>query len=132
MMMAPAVTLPPSYTLTPSRWAAESRPLRVEPPPLVLDMSGLSCGCDRRDLDRRVPLTMTPVAALVGLVLVGEAPDLGPLGVAHDAGQHGRGGQVGPRRQHLLAVDHEHGCEREVSLIGFERDALDVEALALG
>ena len=37
-MMAPACTIVPSNTLTPSRWAFESRPLRVEPPPLVLDI----------------------------------------------------------------------------------------------
>jgi hypothetical protein len=31
--------LVPSNTLTPKRCAWESRPLRVEPPPLVFDMS---------------------------------------------------------------------------------------------
>jgi hypothetical protein len=36
-MMAPALTAVPSKTFTPSRWAAESLPLRVEPPPLVFD-----------------------------------------------------------------------------------------------
>ena len=41
--MAPARTAVPSYTLTPRRWAAESRPFRVEPPPLVLDTYLASC-----------------------------------------------------------------------------------------
>src|ERR1022692_4843503 len=38
-MIEPAGTAVPSNTLTPRRWARESRPLRVEPPPLVLDIS---------------------------------------------------------------------------------------------
>ena len=33
------VDLLPPNTFTPRRWALESRPLRVEPPPLVLDMA---------------------------------------------------------------------------------------------
>ena len=37
-MMDPAETVVPSKTLTPRRCARESRPLRVEPPPLVLDI----------------------------------------------------------------------------------------------
>ena len=36
-MIAPAPTTVPSEAFTPSRWALESRPLRVDPPPLVLD-----------------------------------------------------------------------------------------------
>ena len=37
-MMAPAGTTWPSNSFTPRRWALESRPFRVEPPPLVFDM----------------------------------------------------------------------------------------------
>jgi hypothetical protein len=37
-MIDPAFTDVPSKTFTPSRWAAESRPFLVEPPPLVLDI----------------------------------------------------------------------------------------------
>ena len=36
-----AVTEVPSNSFTPRRWALESRPLRVEPPPFVLDMVNL-------------------------------------------------------------------------------------------
>src|SRR5215207_9846242 len=36
--IVPAVILVPSNSLTPRRWALESRPLRVEPPPLVFDI----------------------------------------------------------------------------------------------
>src|SRR5436190_4794624 len=77
-MMAPAVTTVPSYTFTPRRWALESRPLRVEPPPLVLDI-------DAHDLDDVVLLAVTPPATGAGLVLVREARDLGALGLADDA-----------------------------------------------
>ena len=38
-MIVPALMRVPSNTFTPRRWALESRPLRVEPPPLVLDMA---------------------------------------------------------------------------------------------
>ncbi len=41
-MMEPAVTAAPSKRFTPRRCAFESRPLRVDPPPLVLDISGSS------------------------------------------------------------------------------------------
>src|SRR5437588_11425790 len=56
--MAPARTAVPSKVLTPRRWAVESRPLRVEPPPLVLDMKPLLglAPADAGYLDRRVLL----------------------------------------------------------------------------
>src|SRR6185295_6614121 len=41
-MIVPALTLVPPNAFTPRRWALESRPLRVEPPPLVFDMAGPS------------------------------------------------------------------------------------------
>ena len=40
------------------------------------------------DLDGGVVLAVTPAATLVGLVLVGEAVDLGALGLAHDPRRH--------------------------------------------
>src|SRR3954468_16903878 len=109
-MMAPGCTAVPSNTFTPRRLAAESRPLRVEPPPLVLDMSS-SAPRDAGDLDHRVVLTMTPVPALVGLVLVGVPADLRALGLAHHASGHGRAGQIGRLGDDRLAVDEQHGRE---------------------
>jgi hypothetical protein len=38
MMMLPVFTAVPSKVFTPKRWALESRPFLVEPPPLVLDI----------------------------------------------------------------------------------------------
>src|SRR5438477_3075006 len=124
-MIAPASTSVPSNTFTPSRLAAESRPLRVEPPPLVFDMSGFflrargggrarRCGRargaaagDAGDLDRRVLLAMAPAPAAVGLVLVCEAPDLRAFFLAHHPGRHGGAGQVGWLGRDRLAVDQQ-------------------------
>jgi len=85
-MMLPAVTRPPSKTFTPRRCALESLPLRVEPPPLVLDMS--SAPLDSGYLDLGQVLAVTPPAALVALVLVVGCADLGALGIGQDAGRH--------------------------------------------
>src|SRR5436305_2444919 len=129
-MMAPASTSVPSKTFTPSRWAAESRPLRVEPPPLVLDMSAVALR-DSGDLDRRVLLAVAPVAAAVGLVLVGEAPDLRALLLAHDAGRHAGPGQIAGGRGDRFAIDQQDRREAQVTLLR-RRDALDRQPFALG
>ena len=52
----------PSYTFTPRRWALESRPFRVEPPPLVFDMCA-SALRDAGDLDGGVVLAVAPALA---------------------------------------------------------------------
>src|SRR5471032_3006917 len=103
-MMAAERTFVPSNTLTPRRWALESRPLRVEPPPLVLDMSGSPCPVrprsargrhrDGGDLHGGVVLTMSPPAAPTGFGLVGEATDLGSELLTHDPGRDHRSGQL--------------------------------------
>src|SRR3954453_4370704 len=98
-MIAPARTAVPSNTFTPRRLDWESRPFLVEPPPLVLDIvcaPGLWLApADAGDLDGGVVLAVTPPTALVGLVLVGEAGDLGALGLPHDGALHQGPGQVG-------------------------------------
>src|SRR3954462_3933855 len=99
-MMAPAVTIVPSYTFTPRRWALESRPLRVEPPPLVLDI-------DAHDLHDVVLLAVAPALRRVLLVLVGDTGDLRALGLADDAGGDSRALQLVRGGEHLLAVDHQ-------------------------
>src|SRR4051794_34842572 len=127
-MMAPGCTAVPSNTFTPRRLAAESRPLRVEPPPLVLDMSS-SAPRDAGDLDHGVVLPVTPVAALVRLVLVGEALDLGTLGLAHHPGRHGGAGQVGGLGDDGVAIDQQHGREGQLAVSG---QLLNLHAVALG
>src|SRR5262245_60683766 len=89
-MIVPAVIFVPSNSLTPRRWAFESRPLRVEPPPLVFDIAGSSALRDRDDLDDGVLLTMAVTTALVGALLVGEPVDLRALGGADDLARHRR------------------------------------------
>src|ERR1700733_11388728 len=74
-MIVPAVTVLPPKAFTPRRWALESRPLRVDPPPLVFDMSG-SALRDGGDLDDVVLLAMAIPTTMVGAPLVGEAVDL--------------------------------------------------------
>src|SRR3981189_914407 len=114
-MMVAACTEGPPKLVTPRRWAFESRPFRVEPPPLVLDMSSdsfcrRSAGRrDRGDLDGRVPLAMTPALRLVRLVLVGEAADLRPELLAHHLGGDRGAGQGLWRGQDSVAVDHQDG-----------------------
>src|SRR4051794_28061971 len=84
-MIVPAWILVPSNTFTPRRCAFESRPLRVEPPPLVFDMAGSSsAGGDRDDLDQGVLLTVAVATALIGALLVGEPVDLRALRGADD------------------------------------------------
>src|ERR1700749_4552510 len=97
-MIEPAVTAVPSKHFTPRRCALESRPLRVDPPPLVFDMvssSWESAGRrDGGDLQRGVVLAVTPPATLVGLVLVGHGVDLRALLLAHDLRRHRRARQL--------------------------------------
>src|SRR3954454_12735591 len=85
---------------------------------------------DAGDLDHRVVLTMTPVPALVGLVLVGEAADLRALGLAHHARRDGGPGQVGRLGDDRLTVDEQHRCEGHLTVGGAE--LLDLDAVALG
>src|SRR5581483_2302048 len=113
-MMEPAVTAVPSNSLTPRRCAVESRPLRVEPPPFVLDIADLSRLPGRRDggdLQRGVVLAVTPPAALVGLVLVGHGVDLRTLLLAHDLGRDGGALQLVRRGQHGVAIHQHDGLE---------------------
>src|SRR6202142_3409740 len=83
---------------------------------------------DPGDLDRRVLLTMTPVLALVRLVLVREALDLGALRLTHDPSGHRRGAQLGGGGEHAVAVDQHHGPQRDL----VAGEAFDVEPIALG
>src|SRR5437667_1655280 len=128
-MMAPAVTIVPSYTFTPSRWACESRPLRVEPPPLVLDIG--SALRDSGDFHHVVALAVPPPAAGAGLVLVGEAGDLGALGLADHPPGDARLGQLVGGGQHGVAIDHQHGGQRHLVPHGHAQ-VLDLNPFALG
>src|SRR3954454_21431602 len=127
-MMVPGCTTPPSYTFTPRRLETESRPFRVEPPPLVFDMSRSCAGGpgDPGDLDGRVLLAVSPPLALVRLVLVGEATDLGALDVAHDARLDRRAGEIAGLGHDPLAVDEQNRRERHLVLALGSAQALDL------
>src|SRR5580658_10009600 len=99
--MEPAVTVVPSNSLTPRRCARESRPFRVDPPPLVfdmmcsLDLAPSAGGRDGGYLKRGVVLPVAPTTTLVRLVLVGHGVDFRTLFLAHHLGRDRGTGQLG-------------------------------------
>src|ERR1700751_1484688 len=122
--ISPALTTWPPNRLTPSRCAAESRPLRELEAPFLCAMSMVSAqyclfladgsSRDPGDLQDRQLLTMTLTLVVAGLVLELVDTDLGALGVLdhlaghRDLGQRrgirGDGGTVndqGDRQRHL-------------------------------
>ena len=74
-------------------------------------------------------LAVAPPTTLVALVLVGEAPDLAPLGVSHDAGRHARTNEGLRGSQHIIAVHHHHGGQLDVGVHGSQ--SLDEDPLSL-
>src|SRR5260370_29615677 len=125
-----ALTVSPPNVFPPRRWALESRPLRVDPPPLVLDIE--SAFVDPGDLDHRIALAMTPATLAAGLVLVRQPDDLGSLGFADHAGRHRRPRQLGRLGDHGGIVDEEDWREGQVVSPGRDPKALHLQALALG
>src|ERR1039458_4698258 len=90
-MISPAPTTWPPNRLTPSRWALESRPFRLEDAPFLCAISALLpragpglTAADAGDLHLRVLLPVTHPAAVAGLVLVVDHIDLGAAGSAED------------------------------------------------
>src|ERR1700691_5251091 len=110
-MIEPALTASPSEALTPRRCALESRPFLVEPPPLVLDISLLVGGRDRRDLDRRVVLTVTPATAASRLGLVVVRVDLWARRAPAAPPRNRRAVQLSRSGGDVLAVHEEHRGE---------------------
>src|SRR6478672_7240330 len=55
-MIAPAVTVWPANTFTPSRWACESRPFFEEPRPFLCAIAGVLLGLRGARLSRRLRL----------------------------------------------------------------------------
>src|SRR6266567_5753427 len=90
-MISPALTTCPPNRLTPSRWAFESRPFRLDEAPflcaMVLPLPRLSKLARRRntgDLDLGVRLAVTHAPLVPGLVPVVHDVDLGALDRAED------------------------------------------------
>src|ERR1700722_8586256 len=125
-MIEPALTASPSEALTPRRCALESRPFLVEPPPLVVDISLLVGGRDRRDLDRRVVLTVTPATAASRLGLVVVRVDLRSGGRADDPPRNCRAVELSRSGGDVLAVYEEHRGEVDLFAdLGLQKLDLD-------
>src|SRR5215216_1653862 len=149
--IVPAVTSWPPWRLTPSRLAAESRPLRLEDAPFLCAISafllllvlllllGLAARpgraparaeVDRLDLEPGQGLAVAEGAALAGLVLVGEDADLpAPVLVDHTGRDLGLG-QVGSGRGHVaVVVDDQQRFQLEAGAV-VVAEALDVDEVA--
>ena len=119
----------PSNTFTPSRCAFESRPLRVEPPPLVFDMR--SAFRDAGDFNHRILLAVSETTTLVGTTLVCEAIDLWACSLTDDGCGNSCLSQFGWRGKDGCAVDEKHCGElHHGALLGAKK--LDLDLLALG
>src|SRR5215218_3515828 len=137
--IVPAVTSWPPWRLTPSRLAAESRPLRLEDAPFLCAISaflfllvlllGLLGGAgpgrplaaaevDVLDLEPGQGLAVAEGAALAGLVLVGEDADLGAPVVVDHAGRDLGLGQVGGGRGDVaVVVDDQQRLQLEAGTV---------------
>src|SRR5829696_2961399 len=145
--IVPAVTSWPPWRLTPSRLAAESRPLRLEDAPFLCAISAflfllvlllllglaaragraLSAEVDRLDLEPGQGLAVAHGAFLAGLVLVGEDADLlAPVLVDH-TGRDLDLGQVLGRGGHLaVVVDDQQRLQLEAGAV-VAAELLDVD-----
>src|SRR5512133_828436 len=149
--IVPAVTSWPPWRLTPSRLAAESRPLRLEDAPFLCAISafllllvlllllGLAARpgrptaraeVDRLDLEPGQGLAVAEGAALAGLVLVGEDADLAaPVLVDHAGRDLGLGQVVGGRGHVAVVVDDQQRLQLEAGAV-VAAQLLDVDEVA--
>src|SRR6059058_5175644 len=129
--ISPALTIWPPNRFTPSRCAAESRPLRELEAPFLCAMSVASRLLDSGDLQDRQLLTVTLTLVVAGLVLELVDADLGALGVLeHLAGDRDLGQLVGcggDRR----AVDDQRNGQRDGGT-GLGLDLLDLDHVTDG
>src|SRR5712691_11773189 len=115
-MISPALTTWPPKRLTPSRWALESRPFRLDEAPFLCAISDLLpragarlAGADAGDLHLRVLLPVAEPAPVAGLVLVMDHVDLGAAGGTHDLGGDLVATELCRVADHIAVVNHEHG-----------------------
>src|SRR3954451_15875878 len=114
MMISPALTCWPPNRFTPSRWALESRPFRLEDAPFLCAIAGLLPSLDAGDAQRRElrAEALTPVVA--GLVLEQVDVDLLALDLLdHLSGDRGRRQRLGVRRDLPGVVDEQDGGQRD-------------------
>src|SRR5215203_2817148 len=127
-MISPALTIWPPNRLTPSRWAAESRPLRELEAPFLCAMCRLLL-LDSGDLEDRQLLTVTLPLVIAGLVLELVDADLGALGVLEHLTGHGDLLQVLGGAGDIRAVNHEGDGQRHLRT-GLDLELLDLDHVA--
>src|ERR1022692_1282787 len=123
-MISPALTSWPPKRFTPSRWALESRPFRLEEAPFLCAISDLllcllgpasSSGGGRAhagDLHQRVLLPVALATPVASLVLVVDHADLGAGGRTHDLGCDLVVTELGPVTDHIAVIHDEQGRQR--------------------
>src|SRR6478752_10174003 len=124
-MISPALTIWPPKRLTPSRWAAESRPLRELEAPFLCAMCRLLL-LDSGDLEDRQLLTVTLPLVIAGLVLELVDADLGALGVLEHLAGDGDLLQVLGGAGDLRAL-HDQGDRQRHFRAGLGVDLLDLD-----
>src|SRR6478752_511313 len=129
-MISPALTIWPPKRLTPSRWAAESRPLRELEAPFLCAMCRLLL-LDSGDLEDRQLLTVTLPLVIAGLVLELVDADLGALGVLEHLAGDGDLLQVLGVTGDLRTVDDEGDGQRDLGT-GLTVEFLDLHHVTLG
>src|SRR6478609_11634635 len=110
-MISPALTTWPPNRFTPSRCAAESRPLRELEAPFLCAMSSPLL-LDTGDLQDRQLLTVSLTLVVTGLVLELVDTDLGALGVLEHLTGDRDLGQRGSVGSHGGAVDDQGDRQR--------------------
>src|SRR5580765_7497693 len=121
-MMAPASTRAPAYSLTPSRWPALSRPLRVEPAPFLW---AISLCLDLRDSEGRFLLPVPAGLPRPRLVLVLAHADLRSPSMPHDLGRDDGVGHKRGAGSHANAVGKDKYLVEDDRLPGVARPAVD-------
>src|SRR5829696_7016878 len=113
-MISPALTIWPPNRLTPSRWAAESRPLRELEAPFLCAICRRLPLLDSGDLEHRQLLTVTLPLVIAGLVLELVDADLGALGVLEHLAGDGDLVQVLGGAGDVRAVDDQGDGQRDI------------------
>src|SRR5215207_5869341 len=127
--ISPALTSWPPYRFTPSRWAAESRPLRELDAPFLCAIACLLPALDAGHLHLGQRLAVTEAAVVAGLVLEVVDADLGTLGVRDDLAGHRDLGQRVRVGGDVLAVNQQERRQRDAGT-RLADDLLDLDDVA--
>src|SRR4051794_4085893 len=131
-MISPPVTVWPANTLTPRRFALESRPLRLEPRPFLCAMRSapLLLRADRGDPDPRELLAVARAALVPALGLELEHAQLRPALVRDDLGLDHRRGEPVALEHGIPVAGQQQRLQRDRGA-DVVRQALDEQRLPL-